>query len=94
MLNYNNPYPTHTFLVYKENDKWYWFENAFFDYQGIHEFDTYDDAIEFIKDRHLEYAILNKIAKEEDYRLIKCYEYEKLDKSMDVEEYINHVTKK
>ena len=39
-VDYENDYPTHTFLVYKNNHKWYWFEHAFEPYRGIHEFDS------------------------------------------------------
>ena len=91
-VDYNNNYPTHSFLLYKENNKCYWFENAFFDYQGIHEFNTYEEAIDFIKERHLDNAINNKVAKKEDYDLIKCYEFQGFNKALSVEEYIDHVT--
>ncbi len=39
---------THTFLVYKENDKYYWYENAWDSYKGIHEYKNIDDCLEDI----------------------------------------------
>ena len=92
-VNYENDFPTHTFLLYKKNDKWYWFENAFEDFRGIHEFESVKDAIDFVKSKHLEYAIKSNIAKQEDKDLIVTYDYSKLIKALNVEDYLNHVTK-
>lgn len=87
-----NNYPTHSFLVFKNNDKWYWFENAFADFRGIHEFDSLDDAIDYVVKQHFEYIVREKIAKEEDEKLLTVYEYPKLNKHLTVDEYIEHVT--
>ncbi len=87
-----NDYPTHTFLLYKENEKWYWFENSFEICKGIHEFNTIKEAIECVKKRQLEYAISIGIAKETDKKYIKDYEYLKLEIPLNVDEYISHVT--
>ena len=89
-----NNYPTHTFLLYKKDNKWYWFEHAFEDYRGIHEFISIDEAIEYVISKHLEYAVNNGIAKSEDRKLIVTYEYSKLEKTVNVDDYINHVTNK
>ncbi len=39
---------THTFVYWLENDKAYWFENAWEDYQGINEFDNEQELFECI----------------------------------------------
>lgn len=39
--------PTHTWLAYMENDKVYLFESSWFKYQGIHEFNSEMEMIEF-----------------------------------------------
>ena len=37
---------THTFLVYKDDDQWYWFEHAFNDHKGIHgPYDSVEDIV-------------------------------------------------
>ena len=90
-VDYENNYPTHTFLVYKENQKWYWFEHAFEDCRGIHEFESLEKAIQTVTSKQLEYAISIGIAKESDKKLIKSYEYMKITKPMDIEEFLNHV---
>lgn len=53
-LNYDNNYPTHTFLVYKDNNKWFWFENSFSKLRGIHKFDTLEELMSYQKDKYLE----------------------------------------
>ena len=39
---------THTFLAFTKNGKYYYFENAFEEYAGIKEFNSYDDIILFV----------------------------------------------
>lgn len=91
-INYENDYPTHTFLLYKKNNKWYWFENSFESCRGIHEFNTIEEAVEYVKTKQFEYAISIGVAKQEDKELIKDYEYFKLVSPLNVDEYINRVT--
>lgn len=91
-VDYENNYPTHSFLLYKNNNKWYWFENSFESCRGIHEFNTIEEAVECVKTRQLEYAISIGVAKHEDKDFIKDYEYSKLVSPFNVDEYINHVT--
>lgn len=47
--------PCHTFLVYKESDRYYWFENSWYNYRGIHEYSSIKELLldvkkKFIKD--------------------------------------------
>ena len=55
-LDYENIYPTHSFLVFKdkENDNWYWFENADFNNRGIHKFDNIDSLLKYQIDKYME----------------------------------------
>ena len=39
----------HTFLLYKENNKWYHFEHSDKSKRGIHEYKSINDALENIK---------------------------------------------
>ena len=45
---------THSFVYWVENGKAYWFENAWEDYRGIHEFDSEADLIEAVVDAFTE----------------------------------------
>ena len=77
--------PGHQFLIYKENNKYYWFENAWYDERGIHEYNTYEELIKDIKNK---FIIQNEITEEEKEK-IEIYEaikypyhisYEEMDK--------------
>ena len=52
-VDYTNPYPMHTFLVYENNNKYYWFENAWSDNKGIHEFDNLEDLFKDVYDKSI-----------------------------------------
>lgn len=84
-------YPSHTFLIYKSNNKYYWFENSFGIYRGIHEFNGEIDAINEVIKNHLEYAKSIGVATDDDKNYIKHYEYSRLIRPLNVDEYINHV---
>ncbi len=89
-----NNYPTHTFLVFKDNNKWFWFEHSFAAYRGVFEFNSLEELIEYVKSKQLEYAIKSGVAKKEDIKLLKSYEYKRPKANLDVDDYIKHVTQK
>lgn len=39
---------THSFAYFEFDSSWYWFENAWKDMRGIHEFDTFEEMIDTI----------------------------------------------
>lgn len=43
---------THTFLVFKRNGKYYWFEHSWYTYRGIHEYDSLDVLLEDVRQKH------------------------------------------
>jgi hypothetical protein len=86
-----NNYPTHTFLLFEENNKVYWFEHAFGHMKGIHEFENLEEAIKVVKEKHFEYALNVGIAKNGDIEKIKCFEYSKPKSQIGVKEYLEHV---
>lgn len=90
-INKPNNYPTHTFLAYKENNKWYWFEHSFSSQKGIHEFGSLEKLIESVESKQLEYAVKSGVAKEKDGKLIKSYIYKKPKTNLGVNDYIKHV---
>ncbi len=47
-LNQNEGGPTHTFSLYKENNKWCWFEFSWFYYRGIWKFNSKEEALKNI----------------------------------------------
>ena len=89
----NDDMPTHTFLIYESNNKYYWFEHSFEMYKGIYEFDSEEDAIEYVKDKQFEYALMNnECAKENDRDYLVCYEYNKPMDHLNVKDYLEYVT--
>jgi len=71
-----NDLPTHTFLVYKNNGKFYWFENSFGSQKGIHEYTDLDTLLEDVKERQFEYAKKECGATAGDRKSIKVFPYE------------------
>lgn len=44
LFNHENNFPTHSYLVFERNNKWYWFEYSDEINAGIHEFDSYGEC--------------------------------------------------
>ena len=94
-VNRPNNLPTHTFLIYESDGKYYWFEHADESNKGIHEFETEEDAINYLKEKQFLYAYNNKYdIKKEEKDCFTAYEYTKPNDHLGVDEYINHVTSK
>ena len=47
-----NSCPTHTFLTYNKDGKFYWFEHSWGNYRGIHEYDSLNDLLNDVKRKH------------------------------------------
>ncbi len=91
LFNKENNYPTHTYLVYKENNKWYWFEHANYNNKGIHEFNSLKDAILFQMKKHIEYASKNNEINEEIINNIHIYEYNNPKYGCNMAEFIKNI---
>ena len=63
--------PSHTFLIYKKNNKFYWFEHSWNRYKGIHEYDSLKKLLIDVRDK---FMISNNIL---DVNLVYIYKYEK-----------------
>lgn len=90
-LPYENPYPTHSFLIYQDNDTWNWFENSDFNNRGIHTKKTEQDLIEYQLNKYKNYLKEFNIKDDEIKNLI-IKEFTKPKYHITAEEYINHVT--
>jgi len=89
-INKPNNLPTHSFLIYNKNNMWYLFEHNI--ERGILEFQFEKEAIDYIKQKQLEFAINDKKAKPSDQVFLKSYEYSKPVYNIGVDEYLEHVT--
>lgn len=90
-LDYDNPYPTHTFLVYKdEKNNWNWFENADFNNRGIHTFSSLEDLLKYQYNKYVDLLKKFDISKEELNEVI-ITEYMKPEIHITAEEFLGHV---
>ena len=89
-LDYDNDYPTHTFLIYKDNDYWCWFEHSDFNNRGIHKYNSLD---ELLNDQHKKYVDFLKTfnIKDEEIDKIIITEYKQPKEHLSAEAYLNYV---
>ena len=89
-LDYNNNYPTHTFLVYKDNNKWNWFENSDDINKGIHTFNSFDELINYQYETYINRLKEDNITNEEIKQII-ITEYQKPKAGINVPSYLDWV---
>ena len=82
--NLENNYPTHSFLVYKDNNKYYWFENSDFNNRGIHEYNTLEELLIDQKKKYIDFVGIENII---------INEYQKPISGIDANEYLHFCTK-
>lgn len=78
--------PTHTFLIYKENNKYYWFEHSWEKYRGIKAFDTEIDALKDIKEKFIKDELNNKY----NFMNLCIYEYSTPEYGINVLNFYKH----
>lgn len=82
----NDKCPTHTFLTFKLNNKFYWFEHSWRPYKGIHE---YQSLIELLKDVK-EKFIINELENNYNEENLILREYPKPNYNISTEEFYKH----
>lgn len=90
-LDYENEYPTHAFLIYKEDNHWYWFENSDINNRGIHRFNTVDELLNYQYCKYVELLKAFNITNKELEKIVVT-EFDKPKEHISAEEYLNHVT--
>lgn len=55
----NDKCPTHTFLTFKSNNKYYWFEHAWKKFRGIHKYSSLKELLIDVKDKFIKYELDN-----------------------------------
>lgn len=91
LLPYNNPYSTHTFLVYKKDNKCYLFEHSNFNNRGIHEYNSLEDLLNTISNIHIKTNKIDHNITDEEIKTLAIYEYPKLEYGLNFEEYIENI---
>lgn len=82
----NDKCPTHTFLIYKNNNKYYWFEHSWEKHKGITVYDSELDALKDIKNNFIKDELNNKY----NYMNLCIYEYSKPNYGINVLEFYKH----
>ena len=89
-LDYPNNYPMHTFLVYKENGFWYYFEWADFNNQGVFRFKSLNEALDYQFNKYKNTLKNLNIKEEELNKVIRKIYLKPLDKYT-AEEYLEFI---
>ena len=81
-----NMLPSHTFLIYEIENKYYWFEHSWHKYRGIHEYTT---------ENNLLLDVIDKFKKEYNYVNGKnnfyLYEYQKPSRHIKCSEFYKYI---
>lgn len=78
--------PTHTFLTFEKNNKYYWFEHSWESFRGIHEYKSLKELLFDIKDKFIQYELDNNFISEN----LVLHEYKKPKYHILVQEFYNH----
>ncbi len=81
-----NKCPTHTFLTYEKNGKYYWFEHAWQIFAGIYEYDTIENLLLDVKNKFIKYELNNKCIRKN----LLLYEYKKPKYHLTVADFYKH----
>lgn len=85
--NDNKIYPTHTFLICKLSNKYYYFEHSWQPYRGIKEYNSELEIVRYVRDNFI------KMLKKENIKVnIEIYKYEMPQYEIDANTFINHCT--
>ncbi len=94
LLPYENPFSTHTFLVYEENNKYFLFEHSDYFNRGIHEYNTLEELLDSESKHHIDYNLKNNKMTKEEIDSLKIYEYQKPESNIDMLTFINSILEK
>ncbi len=86
-------FPTHSYLAYTQNDKWYHFENSDEVNRGIIEYISFIDMVNDSVLKLLELAISQNVASTKDISRITYHIYQQPPKDCSVDTFIQNATK-
>ncbi|MEG2457774.1 MAG: ASCH domain-containing protein [Bacilli bacterium] len=82
----NDKYPTHTFLTYKKNNKFYWFEHSWELFKSIHEYSSLKELLTDVQQKYIKNELNNNCIKEN----LVIREYKKPKDHISVLEFYKH----
>lgn len=84
-----NMYPTHTFLTYKSNNEYIWFEHSWKKHKGLHKFNSIHELLREVK----KIFTNEEIEKNYNIKNLCIYKYEKPTYNISCIEFYNHCEK-
>ena len=82
----NEKCPTHTFLVYKKDNNYYWFEHSWNKFKGIYEYSSLNELINDVQNKFIKYQLDSDYNKDN----IKIFEYLKPKYNISVLDFFKH----
>lgn len=82
----NDKCPTHTFLTFEKNEKFYWFEHSYELFRGIHEYNSLKELLLDVREKFITDELDNKYIKSN----LVLHEYKKPKYNINVQEFYNH----
>lgn len=87
LVHYDNAKcPTHTFLTFEKDNKYYWFEHSWEKFKGIHEYKTMKELLLDVKNKFIKNELNNNYVSN---NLVMC-EYKKPKFNISVQEFYTH----
>ncbi len=77
--------PSHTFLVYEYNNKYYWYEHAWNTYKGIHKYNSLKELLLSVKEKFIN---SHNYITENDYTFV--YQYDKPKYHLNCDEFYQY----
>lgn len=84
---------THTFLVYEDNNKYYYFEHSFERFKGIHEFDNLNELLKYAVNNQINFVLENGNLNYNLNDYVVLFEYDKPNKDCSVDEFFDNIEK-
>lgn len=82
----NDKCPTHTFLTFEKDNKYYWFEHSWLVFKGIHEYNSLKNLLVDVRDKFVKYELNNNYNKNN----LCIYNYKKPKFYLNVLEFYKH----
>lgn len=92
-IDNKNDCPSHTFVLVYDKSKVIWFESSWNKYQGLHEYNSKEDAIKDIVEKHREFSKKKSKISINDKTYIFEYNTKNLDNNLSPLEYMKNIYK-
>lgn len=85
----NENLPSHTFLIFQLNDKYYWFEHSWYDMKGIHEYNNIKALLNDVNNKFID-SRKNEINSNLNYETF-IYKYNKPKYHISCDEFYSYI---